>query len=224
MTNAKAVKSPMPSALREYLDALTEPVQLRAMAIIGGGAVRDFYAQTYPRDVDCFVPQSQPADLTEIARALEQAGYKATTVTPRVTTFERNGSPNVQVCMWGYKDIRALIAGFDFTVCQCAVTKDDVWASPFFRTDLNQKVLRLSSCVSPLHTLKRASRFIDAGYRPAPGMLAELAEQIEVLVARTVTGEDVTVEDVRERHRPRDTSHHQDPPELVQVLEYTGAK
>ena len=177
MTNARAVKSLAPPQLCDYLDGLSEPVVLRELGIIGGGAVRDFYAQAYPRDVDVFV-RPGGASLT-VAVALEGAGYVLEKDGSRVMTYRRAGYPSVQVCEWRFEDVRDLVAGFDFTVCQCAVTGRDVWASPFFRTDLNQKVLRLSHVASPLHTLKRAGRFIEAGYRPVPGMVAELAERIE---------------------------------------------
>lgn len=143
---------------------------------IAGGALRDYFSIGYPQsDIDVFFPDETQYSL--LKSFLEEQGYEVQYENDKVCVFFINKHKFDLVKVF-FNDPRATIAEFDFTVCCCAVDKNDVYMHADFFPDLARRRLIINKLPFPLSTLQRLQKYIKKGYSICNGGLLDLSKGI----------------------------------------------
>lgn len=143
---------------------------------IAGGAVRDYYSLGYiTSDIDIYFPNQD-----EFNKAFYQFDYlKARLI------YE-----NEKIAIWLYNNKKfelikiyfstpeETINAFDFTVCCCAVSFNNVYFHETFFIDLSKRRLVINKLPYPISTLQRLQKYIKKGYTICNGGILEIAKAI----------------------------------------------
>ena len=103
---------------RDIRDLLSEnPKKL----FLGGGFIRATIAGETPSDIDLFGPDKTFLDAVASLLATRREGCKVHRTKNAITLLSHNRLPVQFITRWTFDTAEALVASFDFTVCQAAI-------------------------------------------------------------------------------------------------------
>jgi hypothetical protein len=148
---------------------------------VAGGALRNYFSQGHAKgsDVDVFFPNVEQFDKAKADLLLK--GSKKTFENERITNFVHKGHKVQLVSTKYFRNPAETIANFDFTVCCCAVDKQNVYPHDTFFMDLAKKRLVINALPYPLSTMQRLQRYVQNGFTICNQGILTLAKAIKEL-------------------------------------------
>lgn len=147
-------------------------------AILAGGAVRTIFDGSEVMDYDFFFTSRE--DVTQFEERLRRIGAERTFNCPlgdlQSWTFL---DKKVQLITHRfYKSVDELLASFDITACQMAITMREAWSGEAFGTeaydlhlwdvecirDAKRKRVRFNTVTAPIATVRRIHKYEEKGY------------------------------------------------------------
>jgi hypothetical protein len=167
--------------------------------VVAGGHLMEVLAGLEPQDIDVWcvktdagVAYQAACEVTRVAITLPPlAGHYAERVFPHSTVFESETLPNIAIHDFEYDDPEHILDGFDFTVCQIALTGSMFLVGPSTLSDITSR--RLAYNRSPverrtksfgMRDVERAERYIKKGFKPAPEMVEQVRAAFPMLAYR----------------------------------------
>jgi len=144
--------------------------------MLAGGALRSLFTDTSIRDYDVYADINTIEKLSDnhyAVLASKHGGWTRISNTARSYTYKRMffnpleqkiDHSLVNFIKTPYVTPQSVIETFDFTVCMCAITKDQITYHPDYFVDLATRVLRVNSLEDPLSTLWRVQKYNKLGY------------------------------------------------------------
>lgn len=153
--------------------------RLPSICWVGGGCVRDFFSIGYmSSDIDVYFPNEE--ELLKAREWLEDNQIDIKFENEKIVMFYMNNQKFEFVKVY-FDSPMATIQEFDFTVCCCAVSKEDVFIHETFFMDLAKRRLVINKLPFPLSTLQRLQKYFKKGYWICNGGLLDIARAIAKL-------------------------------------------
>lgn len=151
--------------------------ELPTKAWVAGGCVRDYFSIGYTTsDIDLFFENEE--NMMASLECIKSKGGKVYFENENVykVSYKRMKLDFVKKY---YPNPSTTIQHFDFTVCCCAVSKDEVKYHDTFFIDLSKKQLMMNNVLYPLSTMWRTQKYHFKGFRMCKGEMLKLVEAIQ---------------------------------------------
>lgn len=157
---------------------------------LAGGAMRSFFTDMPVRDYDIYMCKKKEEAV--VRDKLSDVGYrKIKSDSQRSEVWKREFidpiKKNVVVNTFNiilntnYDSPQEVISDFDFTVCMCAITPEQITFHPDYFTDLATRTLRLHSPEDILSSAWRLQKYIKLGYTIDKNEFWKIVEHIHDL-------------------------------------------
>jgi hypothetical protein len=177
---------------RDIRDLLTQnPGKL----FLGGGFIRATIAGETPSDIDLFGPDKAFLDAVSSLLASRREGCKVHRTKNAITLLTHDRLPVQFITRWTFDNAAALVASFDFTVCQAAIYRggkgdsNDPWHSACgenFYVDLAGRRLVYTNPIreeeaggSMLRVIKYVKRGYSVQVSSLGQVIARLADKVD---------------------------------------------
>jgi hypothetical protein len=145
---------------------------------IAGGAVRDYFSIGFVQsDIDIYLSDQDNFNSLKYYFT-ETEKLVPTFENVNVLNFYRKGK-KVQLIKIFFQDLPSTIDSFDFTVCCCGVTREEVFYHETFFIDLAKKRLVINKLPYPVSTLRRLQKYILKGYKICNGGIIHIVQAIQ---------------------------------------------
>lgn len=150
--------------IAEWLGPYDLPI---SNAIIAGGWLRDFFAGERPKDLDLFFENGE--DLAKVETYLLEKGFREELRTDNAVSIVGRGlwgrTILVQLINYRFDTPEGHLAGFDFTVSQCALHKGEVIShKDFFEHLAGRKLVYTQEYKTPALMLRRLVKYTRKRY------------------------------------------------------------
>lgn len=137
---------------------------------IAGGALRAFFSNTEVKDIDIYF-RYQKGHETALKKLQTDLNIK-----PHYTNHNTVTLGQYDLTKHFYEDPSECINDFDFTVCACAITKDEIYYDSNFFTDLASRTLIVNNSKKPVASLIRIKKYLSYGYTISDNEILKLAK------------------------------------------------
>lgn len=152
--------------------------------ILAGGALRSFFTDTPVRDFDIYSLGKEVSN-----SKYTSSGYARESKTERSEVWKRvyAETGGVRLSTFNiitdkiYNSPQEVISNFDFTVCMCAITPEQITYHPDYFLDLTTKKLRLNDPSDILSSFWRLQKYNKLGYTMDREELWSMIEQVHDL-------------------------------------------
>ena len=172
---------------QHVVGAIKPESDVKKSIILAGGALRSFFLDTKLRDWDIYLPneplkafEKAPTTIlgsewrllaeTDLSWTFKQLVYNTMESVVEDATFNIIKKPQATP--------QDVITNYDFTVCMCAITADQITYHPDYFTDLATKTLRVNNLEDPLSVMWRLQKYNRYGFEIGKEDLWKIIEAI----------------------------------------------